>query len=224
MRPLLTLRAEAIRQLFQTHGELPSWPAYYSAAPTTALPVAPGEGRRSRAGADEKDGKPSFSTIDASAEGVRTAASYKEPFAKGRRCLVPASGYSSGRARRTIDSPTTSCADGQPLAIAELWDRWRSMDKSETKETFTVVITEPSKFAAQFHNCMPFVLEYGCRQREAQWTRAARASLSGSEHKDGHRKQHKPRTHNKVVALGMFAQHLVVRMGREYGLLRPASE
>ena len=38
-------------------------------------------------------------------------------------------------------------------------DRWRSKDKSETKETFTIVTTEPSKFAAQFHNRMPLVLE-----------------------------------------------------------------
>lgn len=32
-------------------------------------------------------------------------------------------------------------------------------DKSETKETFTIVTTEPSRFAAQFHNRMPLVLE-----------------------------------------------------------------
>jgi len=32
-------------------------------------------------------------------------------------------------------------------------------DKSETKETFTVITTEPSKFAAQFHNRMPLILE-----------------------------------------------------------------
>jgi putative SOS response-associated peptidase YedK len=50
-------------------------------------------------------------------------------------------------------------ADGQPMALAGLWDRWKSKDKSETKETFTIVTTEPSKFAAQFHNRMPFVLE-----------------------------------------------------------------
>ena len=45
------------------------------------------------------------------------------------------------------------------MALAGLWDRWRSKDKSETKETFTIVTTEPSKFAAQFHNRMPLVLE-----------------------------------------------------------------
>jgi putative SOS response-associated peptidase YedK len=45
------------------------------------------------------------------------------------------------------------------MALAALWDRWRSKDKSETKESFTIVTTEPSKFAAQFHNRIPLVLQ-----------------------------------------------------------------
>lgn len=49
--------------------------------------------------------------------------------------------------------------DGQPMAIAGLWDRWRSADKSETKETFTIVTTRASRFAAQFHDRMPVILE-----------------------------------------------------------------
>jgi putative SOS response-associated peptidase YedK len=35
----ITLPPEAIREIFRTHGELPNWPAWYNAAPTTALPV-----------------------------------------------------------------------------------------------------------------------------------------------------------------------------------------
>jgi putative SOS response-associated peptidase YedK len=35
----ITLPPEAIRELSRTHGELPNWPAWYNAAPTTALPV-----------------------------------------------------------------------------------------------------------------------------------------------------------------------------------------
>ncbi len=80
----ITLPPEAIRQLFQTHGELPNWPAYYNAAPTTALPVV----RQAKDGGGRelvlmqwglipwftKDGKPSYSTINARAEGVQTAA------------------------------------------------------------------------------------------------------------------------------------------------------
>jgi hypothetical protein len=32
-RNSITLPPEAIRQLFQTHGELPNWPAYYARLP-----------------------------------------------------------------------------------------------------------------------------------------------------------------------------------------------
>jgi putative SOS response-associated peptidase YedK len=145
----ITLPPEAIREIFQTHGELPNWPAWYNAAPTTALPVV----RQARDGGGRelvlmtwglipwfsKDGKPVYSTINARAEGVQTNASYREPFSKGHRCLVPASGYFEWTGPK--------------------WDRWRSKDKSETNETFTIVTTEPSKFAGQFHNRMPLVLE-----------------------------------------------------------------
>jgi putative SOS response-associated peptidase YedK len=165
----ITLPPEAIREIFRTHGELPNWPVYYNAPPTTALPVV----RQTNEGGHElvlmtwglipwfsKDGKPSYSTINARAEGLRTAASYREPFAKGRRCLVPASGYFEWTGPKNDRQPHYfTRADGQPMALAGLWDRWRSKDRSETKESFTIVTTAPSKFAAQWHDRMPLVLE-----------------------------------------------------------------
>ena len=164
----ITLPPEAIRQLFQTDGELPNWPACYNAAPTTALPVV----RHAKEGGRElvlmtwglipwfsKDGKLSYSTINARAESVQTNASYREPF-KTRRCLVPASGHFAWTGPKNDRQPHyLTRADGQPIALAGLWDRWRSKDRSEAKETFTIITTEPSKFAAQFHNRMPLVLE-----------------------------------------------------------------
>jgi len=36
----ITPPPEAIREIVRTYCELPNWPAYYNAAPTTALPVA----------------------------------------------------------------------------------------------------------------------------------------------------------------------------------------
>ena len=166
----ITLPPEAIREMFQTYGELPNWPAYYNAAPTTALPIV----RKAKEGDGRelvlmtwglipwfsKDSKPSFSTINARAEGLRTAASYREPFAKGRRCIVPASGYFEWTGPKNDRQPHYfTRADDRPMTLAGLWDRWRSPDKSENKETFTIVTTEPSKFASQFHNRMPLVLE-----------------------------------------------------------------
>jgi putative SOS response-associated peptidase YedK len=99
-RYAITMPPEAVREWFRTVGELPNWPAYYNAAPTTALPVVQSkEGHRELVLMTwglipwfSKDGKPSFSTINARAESVQTAASYREPFQR-RRCLVPANGY-----------------------------------------------------------------------------------------------------------------------------------
>ena len=167
-RYAITMPPEAVREWFQTIGELPNWPPYYNAAPTTALPIV----RQAKEGERElvlmtwglipwfsKDGKPSFSTINARAEGVQGAASYREPFQR-RRCIVPANGYFEWTGPKTDRQPHYfTRADGQPMALAGLWDRWRSKDKSETKETFTIITTEPSELAAQFHNRMPLVLE-----------------------------------------------------------------
>jgi len=99
-RYAITTPPEAVREWFRTYGEIPNWPVYYNATPTTALPVV----RQSKEDRElalmqwglvpwfSKDGKISYSTINARAEGVRSNASYREPF-KTRRCLVPASGY-----------------------------------------------------------------------------------------------------------------------------------
>jgi putative SOS response-associated peptidase YedK len=169
----ITLPPEAIRELFRTHGELPNRPAWYNAAPTTALPVV----RRAKDGNRRelvlmtwglipwfsKDGKPSFSTINARTESLRTAASYKEPLAKGRRCLVPASGYfewtggSRTTSRALMDSPCRLLACG--IAGETRTGQRRKRRSPSSKETFTIVTTEPSKFAAQFHDRMPLVLE-----------------------------------------------------------------
>jgi putative SOS response-associated peptidase YedK len=167
-RYAITLPPEAVRQWFRTQGEIPNWPVYYNAAPTTALPVVRQnkEGQRDLALMQwglvpwfSKDGKPTYSTINARAESVRNSASYREPF-KFRRCIVPVSGFFEWTGPRNDRQPHYfTRADGKPMALGGLWDRWRSKDKSETKETFTVITTEPSKFAAQFHNRMPLILE-----------------------------------------------------------------
>jgi putative SOS response-associated peptidase YedK len=94
-----------------------------------------------------KDGKLSHSTINARAEGVRAASTYRGPFEK-RRCLVPASGYFEWTGPKNDRQPHYfTRADGKPMALAGLWDRWRNKDKSE------------SRFAAQWHHRMPLILE-----------------------------------------------------------------
>lgn len=163
----ITLPPEAIRQLFQTHGGLPNWLANYNAAPTQTLPVI----RQGKEGREvaltecglipffSQDGKSGYSTINARAETVREKPTFRGPF-KSRRCIVPASGYFEWTGANGDKTPHYfTRADGQPLALAGLWDRWQSADKSEAKESFTIVVTAANTFAGQFHDRTPVILE-----------------------------------------------------------------
>lgn len=178
-RYVFTDPAEAIRDLFRVTAPLPNWPPSYNVAPTNIMPVI----RRVEGGREiammewglvpffSKDGARSFTTFNARAEELRTKPMYREPFSNGRRCIVPATGYiefTGPKGDKTAHLFTR--ADGKTIAIAGLWDRWVAKDKAEKKETYTIVTTAPSAFAAQFHDRMPCVLELA--DVEA-WLRAA---------------------------------------------------
>jgi putative SOS response-associated peptidase YedK len=156
------------RDLFRITAPLPNWPPSYNVAPThIMLVIRPTDSGREIAMMEwglvpffSKDGKRSFTTFNARAEELRTKLMYCEPFRNGRRCVVPATGYiefTGPKGDKTAHLFTRT--DGKPVALAGLWDRWVSKDKAERKETYTVVTTAPSAFAAQFHNRMPCVLE-----------------------------------------------------------------
>ena len=177
-RYVFTDPAEAIRDLFRITAPLPNWPPNYNVAPTHIMPVVrPIDSGREIAMMEwglipffSKDGVRTWNTFNARAEEVRTRNSYREAF-KTRRCVVPATGYiefTGEKGDRTAHLFTRT--DGQPIALGGLWDRWTSADKSERKETYTVVTTAPSAFAGQFHERMPLVLELGDVDA---WLRAA---------------------------------------------------
>ncbi|MEZ5832572.1 MAG: SOS response-associated peptidase [Dongiaceae bacterium] len=166
-RYVFTDPAESIRDLFKITAPLPNWPPNYNVAPTHVMPVIrPADGGREIALMEwglvpffSKDGARSFTTFNARAEELRAKPMYREPF-KARRCVVPATGYIefTGPKGDKIAHLFTR-TDGKPLALAGLWDRWVAKDKSEKKETYTIVTTAPSAFAGKFHNRMPCVLE-----------------------------------------------------------------
>jgi putative SOS response-associated peptidase YedK len=166
-RYVFTDPAEAVREWFEVTGPLPNWPPNYNVAPTHVMPVIrPIDGGREIAMMEwglvpffSKDGRRSFTTFNARSEELRSKPMYREPF-KTRRCIVPATGYiefTGPKGDKTARLFTRT--DGKPIALGGLWDRWVSADKSERKETYTVVTTAPSEFAGQFHDRMPLVLE-----------------------------------------------------------------
>ena len=107
-----------------------------------------------------KEEKIKFSTHNARAETVTTAATYRGPYRRKQRCLVPAAGFYEwklldGGGKQPFHMVG---ADGDLLVFAGLWDSWRRPD-GETLTTFTVVTTEPSEMMSRIHDRMPVILE-----------------------------------------------------------------
>jgi putative SOS response-associated peptidase YedK len=87
-----------------------------------------------------KSPKLTYSTNNARFEGVPTAASYRQPWARGQRCIIPAdvfwepcweSGKNEWWAFRR--------ADGQPWMLAGLWNTWVDRDTGEITESYTML-------------------------------------------------------------------------------------
>ena len=57
-------------------------------------------------------------------------------------------------------------ADGLPLAMASLWERWKDRGTGVTVQTFTIITTVPNALCGAIHNRMPVVLP---REKWATW-------------------------------------------------------
>jgi len=78
-----------------------------------------------------------------------------------RRCIVPADGFYewtavSGRHRK--QGWYFQSVDGQPLAMAGLWETWQPTGDADTLHTCTVVTTDANDVVAPIHDRMPLVL------------------------------------------------------------------
>jgi putative SOS response-associated peptidase YedK len=87
-----------------------------------------------------KERKLKFPTANARSEELAQKASYKHPWARGQRCIIPAEcffepNWESGRHvpwcfRR---------ADGTPWGLAGLWNTWTDKDTGEVVESYTML-------------------------------------------------------------------------------------
>lgn len=103
-------------------------------------------------------------TFNARAETVATKPSFRAAF-KSRRLIVPADGFyewskAAGDARQPY---LFERADGQPLAFAGLWERWRpdvpvDVPGAEMR-TCAIVTTDAGADVVELHERQPVVLE-----------------------------------------------------------------
>ena len=87
-----------------------------------------------------KSAKLPYSTNNARAEELAAKASYKQPWARGQRCVIPAEHF---------DEPCWETgrnvwhrfhrADGCPWALAGLWSTWTDRESGEVVESYTML-------------------------------------------------------------------------------------
>lgn len=142
----------------------PSW----NVAPTDPLPIVRYDAKDGQRSLEimrwglipywAKDIKIGYSTINARAEEVETKPAFREAF-RQRRCLVPLDSFYEWKKIETGKQPYAIGLAGRSLmAMAGLWDTWRSPE-GERVRSFTIVTTTPNKLCAELHNRMPVVLK-----------------------------------------------------------------
>jgi putative SOS response-associated peptidase YedK len=150
--------------------ELPMPDADYNIAPTTYQPIirqSRETGEREMVLArwglvpfftkDLKDVK-GLSTINARAETITKAPTWREPFKK-RRCLIPASSfYEWSKVSEPLKQPYSfELANAQPMAFAGLWDAWKDKE-GHWLQSFAIVTTEANELMSRIHPRMPCIL------------------------------------------------------------------
>jgi len=152
------------------------FPESYNVAPTQAVPVVRLE-HGARAGRLLRWGlipyfaagvPPKFSTINARIESIRSNASYRGPWSRGQRCLIPARGFYEWQAQPDgRKTPWYLHLDDQDIfAFAGLWDRSRHADGTSV-ESFTLITMPANALLREVHNTqqrMPAILKRTARE------------------------------------------------------------
>lgn len=87
-----------------------------------------------------KERKIKYSTFNARSETVKTASSFKTPWAKRQRCIIPADWVVEPDWRTGKNIPTAIArADGEPMGLAGLWDKWLDKSTGEVVHSFTML-------------------------------------------------------------------------------------
>ncbi|MSQ32634.1 MAG: SOS response-associated peptidase [Dehalococcoidia bacterium] len=104
-----------------------------------------------------KDGKPSFSTINARVETIVTIPTFKEPL-RSKRCLVLADGYYEWKGEGKLKTPyRITLKSGEPFAFAGLYDTWKS-PTGERVYSCSIITCEPNELTKDIHDRMPAIL------------------------------------------------------------------
>lgn len=105
--------------------------------------------------------------INARAERVATAPTFREAYAK-RRCLVPMNGYyewAEVPGKKKKQPHFITMKDRSTFCVAGIWENWNNPKTGEWVRSFTMITTEPNELCATIHDRMPVIIEpadYDC--------------------------------------------------------------
>jgi putative SOS response-associated peptidase YedK len=81
-----------------------------------------------------------FATCNARSEELAVKASYKHPWARGQRCVIPAQAFFEPNWESGRHVPWRfERADGEPWSLAGLWNTWVDKASGEIVESFTML-------------------------------------------------------------------------------------
>jgi putative SOS response-associated peptidase YedK len=163
-----TLSPDAIRSLFATVGPVPNIAPSWNVAPTQPAMVIrrhPDCGERRldvlRWGLVPhftRDLKTARRPINARSETAATSGMFRGALAS-RRCLVPVDAFYEWTAMEDGKQPyAIARVDGQPMAMAGLWEGWRAPD-GEVLRSFAILTTAANDTMSVLHERMPVILE-----------------------------------------------------------------
>lgn len=97
-----------------------------------------------------------LSTINARAETIATARTWREPFKK-TRCLVPVSFFYEWDRKGEKKPYAFYLANGEMFAFVGLWDAWKEPDV-RWLQSFAIVTTAQNELMSRIHDRMPVIL------------------------------------------------------------------
>ncbi|MEM6674043.1 MAG: SOS response-associated peptidase [Planctomycetota bacterium] len=167
-RYALTVEPDVLEALFALDS-LPEFEPRFNLAPSQSAPVVVrGDDPETRTARTmrwglvpswAKDSKIGYRTINARSETAAEKPSFRSAFNK-RRCLVPAEWFYEWKREGKQKVPyRLRRADGQPLALAGLWEHWKGSDAESARTTFTILTTAANDDLAELHDRMPCILE-----------------------------------------------------------------
>jgi putative SOS response-associated peptidase YedK len=102
-----------------------------------------------------------YPTFNARVETLGGTRSFRDALKKGRRCIIPISGFYEWTGDKKDRQPHYfTTADGAPvMTLAGLWERWTDPETLQEMLSATIIVGAASEWMRKYHDRMPMMLD-----------------------------------------------------------------